>query len=891
MIVVSVTTDLDVPSELDHIAIEVAREGPPTLRSVVLDGDTAFPLTLGLLRGSGPLGPVVVDVVGSKDERPVVMRQARLDFIAGEQVTLHIELLRECIDNDCAPRTCARGGCREVQIDPRELLPGEFDGGTCGAERCNGIDDDCDTRVDEGADGTCMGPRVTAARCEEGACEIECVAGSLDCDPTVAGCETDADTETDCGGCGITCDRPRAATECAAGSCRVLACESGYHDCDLDPDNGCESDLRDVTNCGGCGIPCALLNGTAACGSGRCELVSCEPGWDNCDGRPENGCEANVSADIFNCGGCGRECAHDAPNAFDVCVDGECEIGCNPGWDNCDRVAMNGCETDLSAPENCGLCGLRCSGVEFLCSGRPGTYECIPPPCMDPPTRCGPLCVDTETNPQHCGGCDSVCPARANAAPTCVASGCGFTCDPGYGDCDGMVGNGCETPLNTSTSCGACGRACILDTATAVCIGGNCAIASCDAGWGDCDFVATNGCETDLRDATNCGGCGVVCSLPNATTDCAGGACSIALCDVGWEDCDGVHGNGCETPSAACDTCGLQVRQRLSFLNSAQDEALMDFPVLVVLDPTNFDYIKAQPDGADLRFTDPDGTVLPHEIEVWNEGGESFVWVRVPQIEANSDSDFVWMIYGNPDALDRQDPATLWSEYEAVYHLTNLSDSTTRLADAIDNGTDAASALAGARLFDSDDYLDLGNDVALLQSVPEWTISAWIRNTEISTTQSVVSVSIFNGGSATATSRASLQIQSGELRGGARSNETEPQQVADSVAGGLMNDRWHCIAATTHYPTDTISVFIDGVRNTRATVDCAEDATMPEPPAVSAIGAQDNGMGQHFRGVIDEVRISPVARSEAWLAAECLVLNRSFVVVASAEPAIAPVCP
>lgn len=226
----------------------------------------------------------------------------------------------------------------------------------------------------------------------------------------------------------------------------------------------------------------------------------------------------------------------------------------------------------------------------------------------------------------------------------------------------------------------------------------------------------------------------------------------------------------------------------------------MDFPVLVALDPTNFDYIKAQPDGADLRFTDPDGTVLPHEIEAWNEGGESFVWVRVPQIEANSDSDFVWMIYGNPDALDRQDPATLWSDYEAVYHLTNLSDSTARLADAIDNGTDAASALAGARLFDSDDYLDLGDDVPLLQSVPEWTISAWIRNTEISTTQSVVSVSIFNGGSATATSRASLQIQSGELRGGARSNETEPQQVADSVAGGLMNDRWHCIAATTHYP-------------------------------------------------------------------------------------------
>ena len=91
-------------------------------------------------------------------------------------------------------------------------------------------------------------------------------------------------------------------------------------------------------------------------------------------------------------------------------------------------------------------------------------------------------------------------------------------------------------------------------------------------------------------------------------------------------------------------------RQKLSFDNLAQTETLTDFPVLIVLNSSNIDYTQTKDDGSDLRFFAADGTPLAYEIEQWNEGGDSSVWVRVPQITGNSNSDSILMYYGNDAA-------------------------------------------------------------------------------------------------------------------------------------------------------------------------------------------------------------------------------------------------
>ncbi len=117
------------------------------------------------------------------------------------------------------------------------------------------------------------------------------------------------------------------------------------------------------------------------------------------------------------------------------------------------------------------------------------------------------------------------------------------------------------------------------------------------------------------------------------------------------------------------DTAWLR-RQRITFDNSSQPSTLFDFPVAVLLDPAYAEYNFIADGGADLRFIDADGAVLDHEIETWNDGGESVVWVRVPQVDGGSAVDFMWMYYANPAVSDAQTPESVWSAgYSAVWHL------------------------------------------------------------------------------------------------------------------------------------------------------------------------------------------------------------------------------
>jgi hypothetical protein len=60
--------------------------------------------------------------------------------------------------------------------------------------------------------------------------------------------------------------------------------------------------------------------------------------------------------------------------------------------------------------------------------------------------------------------------------------------------------------------------------------GGSGGSAACDAGFGDCNLDATDGCEVDLQsDGTNCGSCGKACG---ATSVCNAGACAVCQLNV-----------------------------------------------------------------------------------------------------------------------------------------------------------------------------------------------------------------------------------------------------------------------------------------------------------------------------------------------------------------------
>lgn len=89
----------------------------------------------------------------------------------------------------------------------------------------------------------------------------------------------------------------------------VSSCGGAWQDCNGWPDDGCEADIEtDIGNCGGCGWTCPDWGGgTPTCAAGTCSF-ECYPEFRDCDGDVLNGCETYVWSDVFNCGECFHDC-------------------------------------------------------------------------------------------------------------------------------------------------------------------------------------------------------------------------------------------------------------------------------------------------------------------------------------------------------------------------------------------------------------------------------------------------------------------------------------------------------------------------------------------------------------------------------------------------------
>jgi hypothetical protein len=103
-------------------------------------------------------------------------------------------------------------------------------------------------------------------------------------------------------GCG-SCSTNGGTSRCIAGACAIVSCEAGRADCNGLASDGCEATVaNDASNCGACGNPCRLANATARCDAGVCAVLACATGYENCDSDPKNGCESFVAKDPFHCG-------------------------------------------------------------------------------------------------------------------------------------------------------------------------------------------------------------------------------------------------------------------------------------------------------------------------------------------------------------------------------------------------------------------------------------------------------------------------------------------------------------------------------------------------------------------------------------------------------------
>jgi glucose/arabinose dehydrogenase len=307
-------------------------------------------------------------------------------------------------------------------------------------------------------------------------------------------------------------------------------------------------------------------------------------------------------------------------------------------------------------------------------------------------------------------------------------------------------------------------------------------------------------------------------------------------------------------------------RRRIAIDNSAQPGALDEFPVLVLLDSTRIDYDSTEPGGADLRFTDGDGELLSHEIEEWNPGGVSVVWVKVPHVDAGSATGSIWMYYGNPGAPDDQDPAGVWSNgYVGVWHLSDgAADSTQFGNHGTEHGTTPApGALAGGRSFDGASWISVPHSASLALA-GTLSLEGWVQVGD--TNRDVAGRVLDKKNLWTDAAGFDLEYNSALNRvTGVGANNSFVR-----ATGIDLDTNWHHLAASLSGASGT--VWVDGADET-------SDATVTPVTASAqplAIGRR-SGAGDYWIGTLDEVRLSNVARSASWLAAQYLSMSDALL--------------
>jgi hypothetical protein len=507
----------------------------------------------------------------------------------------------EQCDGDGDRVTPAQGDCDDKNPAIGPQMP----------ERCDGVDNNCNGKTDEGFDvgadctvgvGACAAAGKTVCSASYGSvvcggkpgapsaeiCDLkdnDCNGRVDDVPGQTAATSGDA---ANCGGCGLACAKPANGVGlCVMGGC-VSRCAAGFVDTDRDPANGCECQLTNggVEICDGKDNDCngAVDEGVAAlvyagpagtmgvgvCAAGlqRCvngALVDdksaqtpqpeiCDGLDNNCDQRVDEGFD--LQNDPRNCGGCGLACA-----AGSICQQGRCSGGTPPMGDGGAMMVDAGhppaddggpAMNDAGVPP--GADGGAAGGNLAICKNAAG----------------GDVCIDLFFDRANCGACARACAANQVCGNGMCLTPPTMTCGAGQLVCGDPVDPAkvyCTDPNGDPRNCGRCGNICAGACMAGVCQGGSvdAGRATAAGGAGSCPAVAPNVCMNGtasycvdlLRDANNCGACGRVCP---AGLGCANGVCTdpppANTCGGGLTTC----ATGCTSlldDARNCGACGV----------------------------------------------------------------------------------------------------------------------------------------------------------------------------------------------------------------------------------------------------------------------------------------------------------------------------------------------
>jgi len=328
---------------------------------------------------------------------------------------------------------------------------------------------------------------------------------------------------------------------------------------------------------------------------------------------------------------------------------------------------------------------------------------------------------------------------------------------------------------------------------------------------------------------------------------------------------------------------GWKYRLKLTVDSGDISDILSNFPVLIYISAASgignvdvscvFDELVADANRKKIAVTTSDGNTECYvEIEKWDDGNEqAWLWVKIPSVASGTDTD-LYLYYGidhadnNTYVGDTNDVVAenVWdANFMAVYHMADgidnahIYDSTSNDNDGTKTGAnqpvESTDLIGDSQTFDGTDRINCGN-AATFNITDAVTIEARVKPSTV-TECGILAKDSYND-----TFALYARAAAGEMVG---------FRVESTGAGTLKAGN---LVAATRYTlvgrydkdggADNVKIFADGAEiGSRTQTDVIP--TNADDLYIGFVASTTNW----WKGIIDEIRVSDIARTEAWIAA------------------------
>ncbi len=329
-----------------------------------------------------------------------------------------------------------------------------------------------------------------------------------------------------------------------------------------------------------------------------------------------------------------------------------------------------------------------------------------------------------------------------------------------------------------------------------------------------------------------------------------------------------------------------RLRKQITIDFNQVDANLTGFPVLINLTTDAELAASAQIDGDDILFTASDETTkIAHEIEFFDPGtGELVAWVNVPSVSASVDTD-IYMYYNNATVGSQQDVLNVWdANYVQVLHLKEAPNGTLdELNDSTGSGNHGQTFSMGAGnsvdaqigkglnfvRADALDQFRVYDSASLDGTADEGTLEFWasfVAAPPPSTYYLIMVHSLrFSGG------RGMEHAWRADDNFFMYTNAGDPggETWSGTSLHGFVAGQWHHVVwRWQRVPGQDHDLFTDGVSRAFDVADNSANWTVDATMDDWYYGGNADRNDRWFDGRMDEVRVSNIMRSDAWISTE-----------------------